>query len=43
MINKSLKKLIDIKKIPFSLNLNRRPSDIEPEIYYKITNIFEKI
>ena len=42
MINKSLKKLIDIKN-PFSLNLNRRPSDIEPEIYYKITNIFEKI
>ena len=43
MINKSLKKLINIKKIPFSLNLNRRPSDIKPEIYYKITNIFEKI
>ncbi len=44
MINKNLKKILnmnDIKKIG-NLNLKLRPSDLEPEIYYKITNLINK-
>ena len=44
MINKNLKKILnenEIKKIK-GLNLNLRPSDIAPEIFYKITELFEK-
>ncbi len=44
MINKNIKKLLsnsDLKKIP-NFNLNLRPSEIRPEIYYKITEIYEK-
>ena len=26
----------------FDLDLNSRPSDVKPEIYYKITEFFEK-
>ena len=44
MINKNLKKIIsnhEIKMIP-SLNTKLRPAEIKPEIYYKITEFFEK-
>ena len=43
MINKNIKKILKtdkIKKIE-NLKLNQRPSDIKPEIYYKITELFE--
>ena len=45
MINKNIKKIINkyqIKKID-DLNLQARPSEIKPEVYYKITELFEKI
>ncbi len=44
MINKNLKKIFKRKNIFLSmnLNLNSRPSNIEPEKYYKITEYFEK-
>ena len=44
MINKNIKKILNedqIKKIN-NLNIYLRPSEIKPEIYYKITEIFEK-
>ena len=44
MINKNLIKLLDknqINKIS-GLKFNLRPADIKPEIYYKITELFEK-
>ena len=44
MINKNVKKLFNEKnlgKISF-LNLNLRPEEIRPEIYYKLTEILEK-
>ena len=43
MINKSLKKILndnDIKEI-IGLKTNLRPSEIKPEFYYKITELFE--
>ena len=43
MINKNIKKILEIsniKKIP-ELNLKFRPSEIKPEIYYKITELYE--
>ena len=45
MINKSLKKILpdsEIKKIS-DLKITLRPSDIQPDIYYKITELTEKI
>ena len=45
MINKNIKKILtenQIKKIS-NLNLQLRPTDIRPEIYYKITELFEKV
>ena len=44
MINKNLKKIISTKKIKkiANLNTNLRPTEIKPEIYYKITEFFEK-
>jgi len=44
MINKNLKKIINIKNFNelSDLNVNLRPSEIRPEIYYKITELFEK-
>ena len=44
MVNKSLKRLFGKKKIDklHFLNLNLRPSEISPEVYYQITEIFEK-
>ncbi len=44
MINKRIKKVLtktQIEKIG-KIKLNLRPADIEPEIYYKITELFEK-
>jgi 16S rRNA (adenine1518-N6/adenine1519-N6)-dimethyltransferase len=44
MINKNIKKILSndkIKKI-IDLKINLRPSEIKPEIYYKITELFEK-
>ena len=44
MINKNIKKILSndrIKKI-IDLKINLRPSEIRPEIYYKITELFEK-
>lgn len=44
MINKTIKKILNepqIKSIT-SLKLNSRPSEIKPETYYKITELFEK-
>ena len=45
MINKNIKKIFSskkIEKIP-DLKLNLRPSEIKPEIYYKITELYEKM
>ncbi len=44
MINKSLKKILTNKEINnlSGLNVNLRPENINPEIYYKITEIFER-
>ena len=44
MINKNIKKILslkDIEKIK-ELQLNSRPSEIKPNIYYKITQLYEK-
>tara|TARA_Y100000816_G_scaffold41373_1_gene26034 strand:- start:17503 stop:18288 length:786 start_codon:yes stop_codon:yes gene_type:complete len=44
MINKNIKKIISpqkIKSIP-NLSVKLRPAEIRPEIYYKITELFEK-
>ena len=43
MINKNIKKLLTVDKIKKikDLNLNYRPSEISPEIYYKITKLFD--
>ena len=43
MIKKNLEKLLGKKKIKYieDINLNSRPSELEPKIYYKITEIFE--
>ncbi len=44
IVKKNVQRLLskkEINKIP-NLNLNLRPSDIKPEIYYKITKLYEK-
>ena len=44
MINKNIKKILpekEIKKLT-ELKLSFRPSEIKPELYYKITELFEK-
>ena len=43
MINKNIKKILNKDKIGKirHLKLNSRPSEIRPEIYYKITELFE--
>ena len=44
MINKNIKKILnesELKKI-LNLKLNLRPAEINPSIYYKITELFEK-
>ena len=44
MINKNIKKILNLDKIKKikGLKLNLRPSEIKPEIYYKITELYEK-
>ena len=44
MINKNIKKVLNSKQINkiVGLNLSARPSDLSPEIYYKITEHYEK-
>ncbi len=44
MINKNLKKLLHIDEVNKidHLNLNSRPSDLKPDYYYKITELYEK-
>ena len=44
MINKNLKKLLCDEKIKIisGLKTNLRPADIKPEIYYKITKLYEE-
>ena len=43
MINKNIKKILDSRKIKKidNLKLNLRPSEIAPDVYYKITEIYE--
>ena len=44
MINKNIKKILKnekIKKIK-NINLKSRPSELRPEIFYKITELFEE-
>ena len=45
MINKNLKKLFTQKQIKSlnQLNLKSRPTELNPEMYYKITKLYEKI
>ena len=44
MINKNIKKILNLNQIAklSNLNLYSRPSEISPEIYYKIAELFEK-
>ena len=44
MINKTIKKILNEKEINNidDLKLNSRPSEVRPETYYKITELFEK-
>lgn len=44
MINKNIKKILDLKKIAKikALKLNLRPTEIKPQIFYRITELFEK-
>ena len=44
MINKNLKKILDKNQIKSlsNLRLNDRPANLKPELYYKITELFEK-
>ena len=43
MINKSIKKIFNEKKIKkmSELNLNLRPTDLKPDLFYKITKLYE--
>ena len=43
MINKNIKIINEdkIKKI-LNLNIKSRPSELKPEIYYKITELYER-
>jgi 16S rRNA (adenine1518-N6/adenine1519-N6)-dimethyltransferase len=45
MINKNIKKLLTQKQIKSlnQLDLKSRPTELNPEIYYKITKLYEKI
>ena len=44
MINKNIKKLLTQKQIKSlnQLNLKSRPSELKPEMYYKITELYEE-
>ena len=43
MIKKNLQKILNHKKINLidNLNLKLRPENLNPETYYKITNLYE--
>ncbi len=41
MINKSIKKLFKESEVPSFLSLKKRPAEIKPEHYYKLTNLYE--
>ena len=43
MINKNLKRILNDKKINKikDLKISLRPSDVKPEIFYKITELYE--
>ena len=45
MINKNIKKLFTLKQIKSlnQLDLKSRPTELNPEMYYKITKLYEKI
>tara|TARA_Y100000992_G_scaffold292153_1_gene249363 strand:+ start:591 stop:1376 length:786 start_codon:yes stop_codon:yes gene_type:complete len=45
MINKNIKKIFNKDKLDLikGINLNSRPSDLKPEKYYEITELFEKM
>ena len=46
MINKNIKNVLNnlsSQELIKNFKLNSRPSDLEPEKYYKITELFEKI
>ena len=45
MINKNIKKLFNKKDFDYiakNIKLNLRPSELRPEIFYKITEFYEK-
>ena len=44
MINKSIKKIFNKNKLNLikDLDIKSRPSEIKPEKYYEITELFEK-
>ena len=44
MIKKNIKRIISDEKIERinGIQLNLRPTDLNPEIYYKITELYEK-
>ena len=44
MVNKSLKKIINLSEVNkiIGLKTNLRPSELKPEVYYKITELFER-
>ena len=43
MINKNIKKILSEKKVKKikNLDLKKRPAEIRPETYYKITEFYE--
>ncbi len=45
MINKNIRKVLNDKKLRLikDLNLKSRPENLKPEIYYEITELFEKV
>ena len=44
MINKNIKKILSNEEIKIiqGLDIKMRPAEIEPETYYKITELYEK-
>jgi len=44
MINKNIKKILSKNQLNLikNINLSSRPSELQPDIYYKITELFEK-
>ena len=45
MINKNIKKIFNKNGLNMlkGLNLNSRPSEVKPEKYYEITQLYEKL